>query len=343
MSTFLNKIIDEVDAEEESIIDFNKVIDNSKFTTVYANEFENLDMRLEFDGLAILDSSEILEEEIIGPDDTRSRITNLISPPYRWICSIKTTFFSATTSNTSITAEGTGLLIGDRFILTAAHILHYHFPGHGTLTAKRVLVYPGRNGASRTFGVYGYESFRYLNKWKNSLDSRFDFAIIKLKRAPGTRNFPSKTGRRPLGWWGNPSLGYGTIIKGGGKHIFANRKINLSGYPSKEPGTGKNIVSSPTQWISFDYLHQITPRYRGKSANEMISYKNDATKSQSGSPIWTYDNHTGERNLVAIHHGVCKSGWNGCYRPGSSQESYNLGVHISTSVRNQIQQWKQSM
>lgn len=344
MATLLNKIIGETDTNEESFVASNKFFDHDNSRRVYSDEFDNLDMGFEYDELAILHNSEIFEEEIIGPDDTRSKIRNVISPPYRWICSIKTRFYSET-SNVSITSEGTGLLIGDRFILTAAHVLHDHFPGHGTLTAKSVYVYLGRNGNRKTFGIYRHKSFRYLNNWKNNLEPRFDFALIKLKgRAPGTRNFPSKTGNRPLGWWGSPSYGYGTVIKGGGKQRFANRKVNLAGYPAKEPRTGRNISGSPTQWISFDSLHQATPNFRGISIREMISYQNDATKSQSGSPIWTYNKESGERNLVAIHRGACKSNnWNGCFKPGSSQASYNLGVHISTSVRNQIQQWKQSM
>src|SRR5262245_59784808 len=85
------------------------------------------------------------EEEITGTSDSRSPIRNTTKAPYRWICRLLITW--AGTGGRGLN-PGTGILIGSRHVLTAAHNLHSKENG----TAEVVKVDPGRDRQSLPFG-----------------------------------------------------------------------------------------------------------------------------------------------------------------------------------------------
>jgi V8-like Glu-specific endopeptidase len=114
---------------------------------------------------------------ISGVDD-RTEVQNTIIPPYRWVCSI------AYEAGGQTLQGGTGLLISNRHVLTAGHVVR---DKASAPAAHSVYVYPGRH--------FGGEPFGRIQVARARVSTRFDFGLITLERPvdPGVQ------------WWGHPS------------------------------------------------------------------------------------------------------------------------------------------
>lgn len=276
------------------------------------------------------------EEEVIG-NDTRQQV-DTTRAPFRWICSLKVRFRDPDTFDAVDFDAGTGLLVGPRHVLTAAHNVFAEITGSkGTKDKRKALLvwaYPGRNGDNDfPFGKAESESIAYLPKFEGNLDVRWDYALIKLKTAIGDQTFKS-LGNQALGYWGSATRAVGTLIQPLSQAFLTGKIVNVSGYPKSQ---------NHTQWVAFDSVRDVPPTIKGQRVNELITYLTDTSEGQSGAPVWVFFPSTGKRYLVAVHGGRCHDALDGCKPSRSARPTSNMGVVMTKDVVDQINAWKQSM
>lgn len=276
------------------------------------------------------------EEEVIG-NDTRQQV-DTARAPFRWICSLKVRFRDPDTFDAVDFDAGTGLLVGPRHVLTAAHNVFAEITGSkGTKDKRKALLvwaYPGRNGDDDfPFGKAESESIVYLSKFENNLDVRWDFALIKLKTAIGDQTFKSLD-NQALGYWGSATRAVGTLIQPLSQAFMTGKIVNVGGYPKSK---------DHTQWVAFDAVKDVPPTIKGQHVNELITYLTDTSEGQSGAPVWLFFPNTGKRYLVAVHGGRCHDALDGCKSSRSARPTSNMGVVMTKDVVDQINAWKQSM
>lgn len=277
-----------------------------------------------------------LEEEVIG-DDTRQQV-DTTRAPFRWICSLKVRFRDPDSFDPVDFDAGSGLLIGSRHVLTAAHNVYAQITGSkGTKDKRKALLvwaYPGRNGDDDfPFGKAESESIAYLKKFEDNLDVRWDYALIKLKTAIGDQKFKS-LGDQTLGYWSSTTRAVGTLIQPLSHDFLKGKIVNVGGYPKSK---------DHTQWVAFDAVKDVPPAIKGTAINELITYLTDTSEGQSGAPVWLFFPNNGKRYLVAVHGGTCHDLIDGCKPTAKSRPTSNMGVLMTREVVDQINAWKQSM
>jgi V8-like Glu-specific endopeptidase len=275
------------------------------------------------------------EAEVVG-QDTRQQVDST-RIPFRWICSLKVRFRDTDTFNAVDFDAGTGLLISPRHVLTAAHNVYAEITGSKGTKAKRraLLVWasPGRTGDSFPFGKVESESIAYLSKFEGNLDVRWDYALIKLKKAIGDQTFKSLA-NQPLGYWGSKRWASGTIIQPLSREYLRGQVVNVGGYPKNR---------NHTQWIAWDVIKDAPPKVQNKPVNELITYLTDTSEGQSGAPVWLSFPKSNRRYLVAVHQGSCHPDLDGCSGSPRSRPTSNMGVLITQEVVDQIEAWKKTM
>ncbi|MEQ9482273.1 hypothetical protein [Coleofasciculus sp. F4-SAH-05] len=291
-------------------------------------------------------------------------------PPFRWICSLGVFFIdpddfskviSFGTLQTGIPeglkGSATGLLVGSRHVLTAAHVVNSWISGSkGTplvMKAKYVRVTPAQHGNKRPFGSFlaakrGKEAYFEVPKnfrpftgvsspfsgashlWSDpkvihSLLLQNDYALIKL-----TEDVDEKK----LGWWNSRSYLNISEILGQDIEQYSKSKnvIKLSGYPTLSTDDLKYFVKKgtidPKSAISFVQIFS-QGEVNGTYGSNVFSHDALAWFGHSGSPIWK---KIGRFNsLVGIQSSI------------SQDRDKNYAVLITHKILDQIQKWKKSM
>lgn len=229
--------------------------------------------------------------EVIPPDE-RVRIRDTSSVPFRWVCSLDVT-------RGSTLSRGSGLLIGPRHVLTAAHNI-YDTRGAGP---DSVYVAPARNGADHPFGrikaVAYTTSSRYLTQ--PTAGSRFDFALVTLESDASAIRSRAIGGAR-LGHWSSPTDGLQTNLQPLDSGFLSGRPVTVCGFPGDkcdgeacDPTRGwKREQQANTMWSHFGSA-SFTAGLPG-----IVLYTADTSPGQSGSPVWMRFT-TGRRSLVGVH------------------------------------------
>ena len=110
---------------------------------------------------------------------------------------------------------------------------------------------PGSNGGTAPFGTCTARTIYAFSAWAFSADANYDASIVKLNCTVGYSTGWFGT------WWQSASPnGLSTVVQG---------------YPGDKPST---------QWEAFDSVRSSTA--------DRLSYQNDTTGGESGSPVWQY-------------------------------------------------------
>jgi V8-like Glu-specific endopeptidase len=255
----------------------------------YNNEAQLLP---EFESITVVNSK---PDGIIG-NDTRKRINDTTAAPFKYICAI---LIGANVKRPD--ERGTGVLIGPRTVMTAAHNVYGHDAGI-------IRIIPGRNSLMTKWNVFGeYKATNIIMSYPsyNAEDHHTpkDYAIIHIDKDISTT----------IGHWGKKSwkgdeLGSSFLT---GKYMpgpAGIQKINICGYPGDK--------GSNTQYLSYDKTLKFN-----KERNELF-FLNDVTEGTSGSPMWIRrSSDNGGRVLVGITTFV------------NPLTGYNGGVFLNDEVR----------
>lgn len=291
---------------------------------------------------------------VIGTDD-RVRVTDTLEIPFRFICCLELLFGSSNGSR----MRGSGTLISDRHVLTAAHNVLSNQPTSALpinfVRPNSIFVAPARN--DRNFPGYFSEvqTARVSPVWQRAASARIeppnysDWALLTLRTPLGTRqpNAPvtMQLPAPPLGWWSHRQYGGQTRIRAFDTahwQRLRRESLNLSGYPVDKcrhrPLKGSltpdeaNACGSVTVPDMEDFVDQGSTQWRsyGKiinplDASGLITYSLDSAPGHSGGPIWI--NWEGYRNLVGIHT------W------GGRTATTNAGVRITEPLLRQLRAW----
>jgi V8-like Glu-specific endopeptidase len=291
-------------------------------------------------------------EEILGPDDDRRLVADTTVVPFRFVCSLDLVFAHPTDPAQAFLLRGSGTLISDRHVLTAAHNLLNTLPAFaaaGRRNVARVFAAPGRNGRTLPFGESDAVTVRVTPEWTAAPNAEFDFGLLTLRDPLGAQTFGTIGGAQ-LGWWSHGRLGGGTHLRPlEVAFLNARRPVNLDGYPNDKcldqpPGraataaelaacTG-SVAGNPrlmdrgsTQWRSFGHVVDASPATEPRS----ITFDCDSADGHSGGPVWLrWERY---RNLVAINTGGFPS-------PDPPHAIVaNMGVRITADVLQTIRAW----
>ena len=221
------------------------------------------DMETEANGIFLNDidfAEEYAETYSIIGDDAREKVTNVTSVPYSGIALL------VVTDNNGVTKKGTGFVIGDKYLATAAHVVYQ---------ARSVEAYFGVNGIYFTHCYNATELMCCSGYSPTSISVNNDWAVVKLEE-----NVHSSIGRF--------LIGYTTY-----DYQLYTMNYTVCGYP------GDMYVSNPNgicgyeiyMYKHFSPLHSFT--------DDVLFYTADTSAGQSGSPV--YNTHT--NTVYAIHNG----------------------------------------
>lgn len=226
--------------------------------------------------------------------DNRLRIMPTTGVPWRWICRVEVKL-----KNETQAGGGTGVLVSNRHVLTAAHVV---YEAARNMQQFDIQVIPAFDDGKEPFGSYSVTAKPKLpaNYDPDAADHvDWDYALLKLNTAVGAKTC----------FWGSPTCGVNSVFARPDPATLNGKAVFTAGYP-RSAGFKKLMCAA-------GILHsaQRLRRTMGLTA--------DTTKGQSGSPIWVVENQ--RCCLVGIAAGA--------------GESSNTAVRVTRELVRQLREW----
>lgn len=280
-------------------------------------------------------------EEIIEPDE-RMLVRNAAAVPNRWICAIDVyddhPAWGSGGPRYRLRGRGTGVLIGPRYLLTAAHVVE---------RSASLAVSPGRSGTNGThpLGRAGVRAIRKAAPFRVRRDVRQggrvlrdvpfeireDYALLILDADLGAA--VAGRGKGPLGWWG--AAGSGTRIRAVPPADLTGSDVLVTGYPGDRCGadviTGSAaekerridhcVAQQPDAWASTQWAGRGVAT--ADAHDTVLAHTVDTYSGQSGSPICLRSPDA--LDLVGVH-----------TSPGTTA---NRGIRITDRMLTELCSW----
>ena len=301
-------------------------------------------------------SFESVEEEVLGKDE-RTRVTDTLRIPNRWICAIDILIenpkWGQSTSEPKFISKSraTGVLIGPRYVLSVAHIREkqsIEIDGvKKLLDVKGYTVSAARNGdnSKGPFAKVNSKTVQFSRPYRTLrrvlVDSKMreipvqqqdDYALLILEKdlAPSTHSKMNGV----LGYWGqDPAV---AVIKRLEPNEITGKEALLIGYPGDTCGKEKFSGSksekerkisncwnrrydewASTQWRSVGTLE-------AEASSTTVFHTADSYEGQSGAPICLSVDK--KLHLVGVH-------------TGSDSPQRNKGVRVTRRMLREICEW----
>lgn len=191
----------------------------------------------------------------------KKKVANPFAIPFRWICKV------SVLKNGKYDSGGSGVLISERHVLTAAHVVYDVIQNPAQYDLEITIALDGDKDLGRTVrsGRPNIPSLYAPGK------TDYDYALITLNRPVGQSKFDELNGDR-LCFWGSTDCGAGTLLVRVDPKNLVTQTAYTSGYPKNK---GKSAM-----WCFSGLLAEV-----GETARTM-AYTADVTEGQSGSPVW---------------------------------------------------------
>lgn len=238
-------------------------------------------------------TNQVVHVDVPFPESAMQQVADTTAYPYLFVCRLQIKF-------TTVSGHGTGTLISDRHILTAAHNILNSDYGR----AVSISVAPGQNGNQKPYGEYVPKQIFMTEEYKTTpapydtgggiIDYTrylYDYAVIELS-TPFVR----------------PSDLVPVVAT---SQQLALGLSSIKGYPGSKP--------LGTMWEAYHALQAVP-------ANDpLLFYRISTEAGESGSAVLkTIDNKLG---IVGVH------------VAGSADMGTNFGVRITSEVRDNIRRW----
>jgi V8-like Glu-specific endopeptidase len=278
------------------------------------------------------------EQERVGYGDERWPVADTWAVPHRWVCSLDIVY-----AGDPKVRRGSGVLVGPRQVLTAAHNLYRSADGKAP---ESVHVIPARDGRTEPIGRFRAVAYSVSNLYLTDRvvgnetirgphpSSRFDYGLVTLERDIAGVVRDRARDPRPFGHWGHRQQGQSTHLRGLDGAFLQGKPLVVAGYPGDRCGR-----ATLDKRAGCDTRDQATVQFQGTGMARvsvmepgMLLHTADTHEGQSGSPVWMRFND-GSRYLVGIHVGAGpKDVRTGVY-------AHNRAVQLTPEVVALVRSW----
>lgn len=279
------------------------------------------------------------EQEVFDHDDRR-RIQDTLTLPARWVCAIDLFVDDPKQGRgappVQSLSRATGILIGPRHVLTAAHVFDdatMVVDGQvRTLPVTQVRVSPARNGDNGSHPLGSETSRTFFRRARWAMNT--DYALIVLDRDLSKATHRSIKG--PLGYWGQSAA---APLRALDLAALGAVAVGVIGYPGDRNGD-KPIEHDEAKirynaqnrmlrdsWASTAWQSSGTARAHDRIAG-LVTHDADTWEGQSGGPVIL--DRKGVLDLLAVHGGAF---------PSASAPTSNRAAQVSAQMLADLRDW----